>query len=834
MSHILHDYRLESNLKIWSQGRDIHILSFFFWRAGSELQKSVTGMLRSLLYQLIEEVPNAADKLASDLRLTSGRIPVWTERSLAMTFKSALAGAAGQNFCLCIDGLDEFEGDTDELLDLIFKLQSLKNVKCCLSSRPETQLVSRLAACKQLRLQDLNLEDIRQFVEERLDCCIENREVSGSGSWLASSIVFKAEGVFLWAALVTASAVRGLQAGDDDEMVRQRVESTPPDMKALFVQMLTSVEDVHRESLVFYIQAMRGNRRNSARVSVALMTAAMIPEQLANYHDFAIKCARTEKQIIARSKGLLDVLDTGWRRRRRDSAEIFAWSIPQDAEGANIRLSSQRTREEIAQSRSPTRCSSSHQKFMGFDKKIVSFVHRSAYDFLLSPECEKVIGALTTASSTSIQNDIVQARIKLLVATPNLVSDDSRDRFYDRLEAVMKSIEDYANLPSKSYGFLDELQDLLPHFPLEELAGITKGTAEDFRNFLILPSKLFRQSLTLLDFWGRVSYTEVDYVYDRLSKISELDCRGIIYSTIISHCLVAGLYESSSGKKLLKQLLLITTVLKNLKQLYNGDSLVPSKQSLNFAEAEVGRGMGNSDISWLHDEIPPPFHDDEIVLQMTTAFISWNIILQRLWSDRTSPERSKPFVVEHVEEITSLFKAITDPWDIHVGTIGREQSLWSVGIIFFEISLDVFVQCEIAAARNAQHGEGQSVRSVFESTSKLRVVCVSPETFEGSHIVKRFKDRVVAAHDLGPRVTNRLLHFLKIATFGYPQRYEREESFVGNSEAYEECQQLMINDIWENAGGKLDAWQQLYVLACLKTKLQDQWDFLDDEEQKIS
>ncbi|KAH9224948.1 hypothetical protein DL95DRAFT_281815, partial [Leptodontidium sp. 2 PMI_412] len=278
MSYILHNYRLKSNLKIWSQGRDVHILSYFFWRAGSELQKSVTGMLRSLLYQLIEEIPNAADKLASNLRLTSGRIPVWTERNLAKTFKAALAAAASQNFCLCIDGLDEFEGDTDELLDLIFKLQSLKNVKCCLSSRPETQLVSRLAACKQLRLQDLNLEDIRQFVEEKLNCCIENREVSGSRSWLASSIAFKAEGVFLWAALVTASAVRGLQAGDDDEMVRKRVGSTPSAIEALFVQMLASVENVHRGSLAFYIQAMRGKRQYraglsvSVSVSVALMT----------------------------------------------------------------------------------------------------------------------------------------------------------------------------------------------------------------------------------------------------------------------------------------------------------------------------------------------------------------------------------------------------------------------------------------------------------------------------------------------------------------------------------------------------------------------------------
>ncbi|KAH6710686.1 heterokaryon incompatibility protein-domain-containing protein [Leptodontidium sp. MPI-SDFR-AT-0119] len=822
MSYILHDYRLNSNLKIWSQGHDVHILSFFFWRAGSELQKSVTGMLRSLLYQLVEEVPNAADTLVSNLQLMRGRIPVWTERSLAMSFKAALAAAAGKHFCLLLDGLDEFEGDTDELLDLVFKLQALDNVKCCVSSRPDVQLVARLSTYKQLRLQDLNFGDISRFVEEKLDGYSESHDFSGSGSWLAHSIAFKAEGVFLWAALVTASAVRGLQAGDDDKMVRKRVESTPSAMEALFMQMLASVEDVHRESLAFYIQAMRGNRQNSARVSVALMTAAIVPEELTNYQEFASKCARTEKQIIARSKGLLDVLDTA-RWRRRLSAENLVWSIPQDAESANLRLSSQRTRKEIAQSRSPTRWSSSHQIFMGFDKKIVSFVHRSAYDFLLSPECENAIGVLSTASPASIQNDIVQAQIKMLVAAPNPINNYSRDEFRDHLAAVMHSILDYTELSSKSHDFLDELQGLLPHFPLEEHAGITE------KKFLSHPIKLFRQSLTWLYFWDScIRQNQVDYVLARLSRISELNCCGILYSTLISRCinmLLSGAYLERNFSKLL---LLITSMLKNLKQLYNEHSLVPSKQSLNFAEGEVAGSLGNCDISWLRDEIPPPFHDDEIVLQMTRAFISWYIIPQRLSSDRISPERSKPFVVEHVEKITSLFKAITDPWDIHAGNRSRQKFLRSERILFFEISVDAFVQYANAAR---QRGEGQSVRPVFESPPKLRVVYVSPpETVKGKHTIKPFKDSVVVTYDLGPRVRSRLLNFLGITTFGHRHLYKHKETFVGNSEEYEACQKLMIDDVWENAGGKLSAWQQLYFLACLKTKLRDEWKFLDDEE----
>jgi hypothetical protein len=39
------------------------------------------------------------------------------------------------NICLLIDGLDEFAGDKDELVDLFVKVPIMDNVKICLSSR---------------------------------------------------------------------------------------------------------------------------------------------------------------------------------------------------------------------------------------------------------------------------------------------------------------------------------------------------------------------------------------------------------------------------------------------------------------------------------------------------------------------------------------------------------------------------------------------------------------------------------------------------------------------------------------------------------------------------
>jgi hypothetical protein len=58
-------------------------------------------------------------------------------------------------FCLFIDGLDEYQGDYDDLLDLLFQLQQPDHVKSCVSSRPETNVRARLKACDQLRFEEL-------------------------------------------------------------------------------------------------------------------------------------------------------------------------------------------------------------------------------------------------------------------------------------------------------------------------------------------------------------------------------------------------------------------------------------------------------------------------------------------------------------------------------------------------------------------------------------------------------------------------------------------------------------------------------------------------------
>lgn len=67
--------------------------------------------------------------------------------------------------------MDEFEGDGVEqapLVDLIQDMVHNDNVKAVVSSRPEPLFTDRLSSYERLRLQDLTLKDILDFVEGKL------------------------------------------------------------------------------------------------------------------------------------------------------------------------------------------------------------------------------------------------------------------------------------------------------------------------------------------------------------------------------------------------------------------------------------------------------------------------------------------------------------------------------------------------------------------------------------------------------------------------------------------------------------------------------------------
>lgn len=47
--------------------------------------------------------------------------------------------------------------------------------------------------------------------------------------------------------------------------------------------------------------------------------------------------------------------------------------------------------------------------------------------------------------------------------------------------------------------------------------------------------------------------------------------------------------------------------------------------------------------------------------------------------------------------------------------------------------------------------------------------------------------------------------------------------FIGSQAVFSTCLEQVLEDIWANEDGKLGAWQQLYMLACVKKWSKDFW-----------
>ncbi|KAF8850471.1 hypothetical protein BDZ45DRAFT_751704 [Acephala macrosclerotiorum] len=164
MKYIFEGPRTLHLLRGWAADAPLCVSSFFFWNSGTWEQKSQQGLLRALLFQGFNDNPDlipivltlTAYKRVMELRLLKDRFRLLVKQGLVPL-----------KLWFFIDGLDEFEGDHDEMAEL-FKDITSSTVKMCLSSRPWIVFEESFQNCPGLRLQDLTRSDIELYIQEIL------------------------------------------------------------------------------------------------------------------------------------------------------------------------------------------------------------------------------------------------------------------------------------------------------------------------------------------------------------------------------------------------------------------------------------------------------------------------------------------------------------------------------------------------------------------------------------------------------------------------------------------------------------------------------------------
>ncbi|KAH9204764.1 hypothetical protein DL95DRAFT_494636 [Leptodontidium sp. 2 PMI_412] len=240
-------------LQKWAGHRRLVFANFFFWKPGSRLQKSLEGLFRSLLCDVLRGCPELIPEVLPDA-WRQAISPTWqTHPSLYFCNEKIRTGFyrliklrnVYENHCFCffIDGLDEYEEtgqeDYKSMVKLLHEWTALApdDVKICVSSREYNVFLNLFSTEKRFRLQELTAADMKRYIKDLLE---EIEDQKGREN-LIDAIVKKADGIFLWVAVVVKSLRERLEDGYDLPALEKELDTYPKELDPLFTHILKSM-----------------------------------------------------------------------------------------------------------------------------------------------------------------------------------------------------------------------------------------------------------------------------------------------------------------------------------------------------------------------------------------------------------------------------------------------------------------------------------------------------------------------------------------------------------------------------------------------------------------
>lgn len=474
--------------------------SFFFFDLGkSTLQKSYEGLLRALLHQVVKDreglwhdvfdakcrsiINNYRDRN----KLLEEYLSTFDVRWSLADLQSALrtfASRKPQNLkvFLLIDGLDEFrlsdevddylgyEDDEDAtqarrnitayraIKELLLYLSTCVGFKLCLSSRPLQVFEDAFSKFPGFKLQDLTLNDIHQYVDDRLRNHPRIALLSEVEPMRTEAIIHeiscKASGVFLWVKLVVNIVLDALEAGDDIQQLENKIDEIPPELRGrngLYAKMLASVLPEYQAEGIAMFSLLLAARSHLTELVLSFSRESSafalecpigrIPEPVAR-----LKIDEIHRRLKSRCGGLLETVRNPY---------LSTWRSSHDHEEI-LRRVSWNLRPHISMDPS------------------VSFLHRTVAEYLQGPSHPNDKWQLTRMQHSADLQLLISCllRVKLIGRTAHI---------WELLDAVNDAFF-YAGRIKKHAGFpmiflLDEIKRAAKSLWLQ---GMSAGRPEDY------------------------------------------------------------------------------------------------------------------------------------------------------------------------------------------------------------------------------------------------------------------------------------------------------------------------------------------------------------------
>ena len=233
-------------------------VAHFFDSRGMMLERSLIGMLRSIIWQIFRQQPTAFDCTLPllETKMWNTSQGSWKVSELYEVLRSILRLDMLQPVCIFIDALDELEDQgqfkfaNKNPAHLFTELATTMSGKfrLILSSRQSRHLSSAFSLHRQINLSEHTLNDIRTIVVKNL---LQFSDIPDES--LVNSIVEKANGNLVWVSLACSSLIQGWAEGDTRGALESRLERIPLDLSNIYENIIGAIDPTDDSE---YVQMM--------------------------------------------------------------------------------------------------------------------------------------------------------------------------------------------------------------------------------------------------------------------------------------------------------------------------------------------------------------------------------------------------------------------------------------------------------------------------------------------------------------------------------------------------------------------------------------------------
>lgn len=254
MKMLLNHPRTQRELEHWAGNNTLIISRFFFWRSGDELQNSLTGLYRSILFEVLRECPEliplvfpaAYRVFSSHTRDNCIEEAFFEPEDIQRAFDRLVWGSLplGYRFCLFIDGLDEYGEDGRDRLEHERLARSLSawsqqnSIKIIATSRPYVEFEAAFSPTHRIHLHEMVWFDIFSFAHDTFQKHRDFHRIEDDCDKLSAGVANGSDGVFLWAAVTVRSLYSSITNHLDMSDLYQQLGDTPKELDALYHSLL--------------------------------------------------------------------------------------------------------------------------------------------------------------------------------------------------------------------------------------------------------------------------------------------------------------------------------------------------------------------------------------------------------------------------------------------------------------------------------------------------------------------------------------------------------------------------------------------------------------------